>query len=643
MVETGVGDRYVLEAMRAGGFVLGGEQTGHVILAEHATTGDGVLTALHLLARVAADRPLAGRARRRRARAAAGAGQRARRRHGTRAGSDPSRWPPRCVEAEAELGRDRPGAAAPVGHRAARARHGRGRHAGAGRPRWPSASPTSSAARWAEPALGGVAGALQRPRVTARAEVGARRRTGIPSRACAESSGTSGRSRRCRSWSTGCAGSSTAATTPRASPSCPTGCSTRARRRASSPTSRRCSAPTRCRSRPSASATPAGPRTAARPTPTRTRTSARTARSPSSTTASSRTSPSCAPSSPSRRRHALVRDRHRGRRAPARRGAADRGQRPRRGACAWSAAGSPVPSRSSPCTPTSPTSSSGARRNSPLVVGRGEGENFLASDVAAFIAHTRNAIELGQDQVVELRRDGVVVTDLRRRARRRRSSTRSRGTPPPPRRAATTRSWPRRSPSSPRRWPTRCSAASARTAGCKLDEMRLTEADLREVDKVVVIACGTAYHAGMVAKYALEHWTRVPVRGRARQRVPLPRPGRRPAHARRRDLAVRRDDGHPHGAALRARAGREGARDLQHAGLDDPARVRRGALHLRRPRGRGRVDQGVPHADRRVLPRRAVRRAGARQQVRRRDRSPSCASCRTCRRRSTSSSTRPRR
>jgi phosphoglucosamine mutase len=53
VVETGVGDRYVLEAMREGGYVLGGEQSGHVILAEHATTGDGTLTALHLLARVA--------------------------------------------------------------------------------------------------------------------------------------------------------------------------------------------------------------------------------------------------------------------------------------------------------------------------------------------------------------------------------------------------------------------------------------------------------------------------------------------------------------------------------------------------------------------------------------------------------------
>jgi phosphoglucosamine mutase len=54
VVETGVGDRYVLEAMKAGGFGLGGEQSGHVIMLDHATTGDGTLTALHLLARVAA-------------------------------------------------------------------------------------------------------------------------------------------------------------------------------------------------------------------------------------------------------------------------------------------------------------------------------------------------------------------------------------------------------------------------------------------------------------------------------------------------------------------------------------------------------------------------------------------------------------
>jgi phosphoglucosamine mutase len=60
LVETAVGDRYVLEAMREGGYSLGGEQSGHVIMLDHATTGDGALTALHLLARVAETRrPLA--------------------------------------------------------------------------------------------------------------------------------------------------------------------------------------------------------------------------------------------------------------------------------------------------------------------------------------------------------------------------------------------------------------------------------------------------------------------------------------------------------------------------------------------------------------------------------------------------------
>jgi phosphoglucosamine mutase len=60
VVETAVGDRYVLEAMRAGSYVFGGEQSGHIIMLDHATTGDGLLTALHLLAAVARERvPLA--------------------------------------------------------------------------------------------------------------------------------------------------------------------------------------------------------------------------------------------------------------------------------------------------------------------------------------------------------------------------------------------------------------------------------------------------------------------------------------------------------------------------------------------------------------------------------------------------------
>ncbi|MFD7029738.1 glutamine--fructose-6-phosphate transaminase (isomerizing) [Streptomyces sp. NPDC059917] len=151
----------------------------------------------------------------------------------------------------------------------------------------------------------------------------------------------------------------------------------------------------------------------------------------------------------------------------------------------------------------------GARRNSPLVVGVGEGENFLASDVAAFIAHTRSAIELGQDQVVELRRDGVSVTNFDGSAASVRAyhvdwdaSAAEKGgydyfmlkeIAEQPKAVADTLLG-------------RIDASGSLT----LDEVRIPASVLREVDKVVIVACGTAYHAGMIAKLAIEHWTRIP-------------------------------------------------------------------------------------------------------------------------------------
>ncbi|KOU76430.1 glutamine amidotransferase [Streptomyces sp. MMG1533] len=151
----------------------------------------------------------------------------------------------------------------------------------------------------------------------------------------------------------------------------------------------------------------------------------------------------------------------------------------------------------------------GARRNSPLVVGVGEGEAFLASDVAAFIAHTRSAIELGQDQVVELRRDGVMVTGFDGRPAEVRSyhvdwdaSAAEKGgydyfmlkeIAEQPKAVADTLLG-------------RIDASGSLT----LDEVRIPAGELREIDKVVVVACGTAFHAGLIAKYAIEHWTRIP-------------------------------------------------------------------------------------------------------------------------------------
>ena len=152
----------------------------------------------------------------------------------------------------------------------------------------------------------------------------------------------------------------------------------------------------------------------------------------------------------------------------------------------------------------------GARHDSPLVVGLGDGENFLGSDVAAFISHTRDALELGQDQVVTITPTAVEVTTFAGE------------------------------PAQGRQYVVDWDAAAAEKGGFRsfmdkeihdqpqavadtllgrtdtrgrlvLDEIRIDEAVLRAVDKIVVIACGTAAYAGQVAKYAIEHWCRVPV------------------------------------------------------------------------------------------------------------------------------------
>ena len=161
-------------------------------------------------------------------------------------------------------------------------------------------------------------------------------------------------------------------------------------------------------------------------------------------------------------------------------------------------------------TPLAPGVIVAARRSSPLVIGLGEGENFLGSDVAAFVAFTSRAAEVDDDQVLVLSADAVRVWDRDGNA------------------------------VEPRTWEVTWDASAAVKGGYAtfmdkeiheqpaavadtlrgrvdgagaivLDEMRIEPTILRSIDKIIVVACGTAAYAGHVAKYAIEHWCRIPV------------------------------------------------------------------------------------------------------------------------------------
>ncbi len=150
-----------------------------------------------------------------------------------------------------------------------------------------------------------------------------------------------------------------------------------------------------------------------------------------------------------------------------------------------------------------------ARRNSPLVVGVGKGENFVASDVAAFIEHTREAIELGQDQLVSITPDAVEVITFDGEPAKVKpyridwdlSAAEKGGY-----------DWFMRKEiyEQPRAVADTLLGRHDADSQLTLDEIRISEAELRRVDKIIVVACGTAFYAGLVAKYAIEHWTRIP-------------------------------------------------------------------------------------------------------------------------------------
>ncbi|GAA3023583.1 glutamine--fructose-6-phosphate transaminase (isomerizing) [Gordonia defluvii] len=150
-----------------------------------------------------------------------------------------------------------------------------------------------------------------------------------------------------------------------------------------------------------------------------------------------------------------------------------------------------------------------ARRSTPLVVGVGDGEMFVGSDVTAFIEHTRDAVELGQDEVVVITADSYAITDFD-------GSPRT-GKPfhidwdlAAAEKGGYDYFMLKEIAEQPEAL-TNTLLGHLRDGRIVLDEQRISDDDLRDVTKVFVVACGTAYHAGLLSKYAIEHWTRLPV------------------------------------------------------------------------------------------------------------------------------------
>ena len=149
------------------------------------------------------------------------------------------------------------------------------------------------------------------------------------------------------------------------------------------------------------------------------------------------------------------------------------------------------------------------RRNSPLVIGLGENENFLGSDVSAFIDYTKEAVEMGQDQIVTITGTDYSIIDF--------EGTPAEGKPfhiewdaAAAEKGGFNSFMEKEIHEQPTAVEQTLMGRLDENGNLTLDELNIDDSVLRTIDKIIVVACGTAAYAGQVARYAIEHWCRIP-------------------------------------------------------------------------------------------------------------------------------------
>ncbi len=151
----------------------------------------------------------------------------------------------------------------------------------------------------------------------------------------------------------------------------------------------------------------------------------------------------------------------------------------------------------------------GARRESPLIVGLGRNENFIASDIPAVLKHTKQVIYLDDGEIVVLTKDKVKVFDSSGKERKKKidsikwtvSSAQKSGYP----------HFMLKEIHEQPRVLKQIISSRLRDSKITLEGLNISDKDITKISNILILACGTAYHAGLVGKYLIERFTRIPV------------------------------------------------------------------------------------------------------------------------------------